>query len=115
MRLRDKSALITGGASGIGRATTELFAREGARVLVAEKNPEAGQSTADFILAQGGQSIFVHTDVTQEGDIKRLVDFALAKHGFIDVLCNNAGIIMPGEGRAHEITNEVWIKLSPPT
>jgi len=65
MRLRDKVAIITGAASGIGRATAILFAQEGAKVVVADVNDEMGKETVSLISKQGGEAIFLHTDVSK--------------------------------------------------
>jgi NAD(P)-dependent dehydrogenase (short-subunit alcohol dehydrogenase family) len=90
MRLEGKVAIITGSGSGIGRGTANLFAREGAKVVVAEINPETGQRTADEINAAGGQAIFVHTDVHEESECRKMVEEAVRRFGRLDVLMNNA-------------------------
>ena len=90
--LTGRQALITGAASGIGRAIAELFAREGAAVVVIDLNA-AGQATADAITAAGGCALFVRADVTRMEDCRRAVDETLQAFGGLDVLVNCAGII----------------------
>ena len=90
MRLRDKVAIVTGGAAGIGRATAELFAEEGARVVVADLDEAAGRETLLTISDSGGSAVFVRTDVSVENDAKALTESALAAYGRVDVLVNNA-------------------------
>lgn len=92
-QLAGKCAIITGGASGIGRATVELFAEEGAMVVIADINQEAGQAAADAVNARGGTAVFVHCDVTRAGDCQRVVDAAVEQFGRLDILFNNAGVI----------------------
>jgi NAD(P)-dependent dehydrogenase (short-subunit alcohol dehydrogenase family) len=93
MRLEGKVALITGGASGIGRATARLFALEGAAVVIADVNGRAGQEAADEIRQAGGSACFEPADVTQSADCRRVVDRTIREFGKIDILFNNAGII----------------------
>ncbi len=95
MRLRDKVALITGGASGIGEATAQLFAREGARVAVADYNPQ-GQECASTIGAAGGQAVFLHVDVSDSTQVTRMVDDVLQLYGRIDILFNAAAVLHYG-------------------
>jgi len=90
MRLKDKVAIITGGASGIGQATAILFAEEGARVVIADLNESAGAETAAQINAQGREAIFALTDVSQEGDARRVCEAAVSNFGRLDILVNNA-------------------------
>jgi len=90
-RLAGKAAYITGAGAGIGRAAAELFAREGATVVVAEFNAESGQATVDAIRAVGGRATFVQTDVTSEDSVRVSSSAALEFAGRIDVLYNNAG------------------------
>ncbi len=85
--------MITGGASGIGRATALLFAREGAAVVIADISRDAGQRVVDEIVQSGGRAFFEPVDVTRSVDCRRLTDRALREFGRIDVLFNNAGII----------------------
>jgi NAD(P)-dependent dehydrogenase (short-subunit alcohol dehydrogenase family) len=92
MRLIDKVAIITGGASGIGRAAAELFAREAARVVVADVQPAAGQMVAQRIRKAGGQALFIETDVAQEPQVQQLMAQTVEAFGGIDVLFSNAGI-----------------------
>src|SRR5260370_14777460 len=89
-----KVALITGGGSGIGRATALLFAREGAAVALADVNTDAGRRVADEIAQSGGRALFEPVDVTRAADCRRLVERAIREFGRIDILFNNAGIIL---------------------
>jgi len=91
--LTGKRALITGGASGIGRATALLFAREGAAVAVADVDQANGEAVVREIVEQGGRAIFIRCDVTQAADCERAVAQAVGALGGLDVLFNNAGII----------------------
>jgi NAD(P)-dependent dehydrogenase (short-subunit alcohol dehydrogenase family) len=96
VRLKDKVAIVTGGGSGIGRATAELFAREGARVVVADYEARAGRAAAQAIKAGGGEAVFVETDVSDAAQVQRLVQTALDTYGGIDILFNNAGVLVFG-------------------
>jgi len=108
-RLKDKVAIVTGGANGIGRAIAGLFAEEGAWVLVADIEEGPGRETAAGICAQGGQAEFVRTDVSQPEAVAAAVKLAAARNGRIDVLCNNAAYL--GEFHAIvESTREEWDK-----
>jgi NAD(P)-dependent dehydrogenase (short-subunit alcohol dehydrogenase family) len=91
--LTGKRALITGGASGIGRATALLFAREGAAVAVADVDQVNGEAVVREIVEQGGRAIFIRCDVTQAADCERAVAQTVGTLGGLDVLSNNAGII----------------------
>jgi len=88
-----KRALITGGASGIGRATALLFAREGAAVSVVDVDEPGGQVVAQMIVDDGGRAIFVRCDVSRAGDSQRAVQQTVSEFGGLDILVNNAGII----------------------
>src|SRR6266571_6558801 len=96
MRLKDKIAIITGSASGMGRVAAELFASEGAAVVVTDVNVAAGEETASAINEAGGKVTFVRADVSKESDVQSLVDAAIDTYGRVDVLYNNAGI-MPSD------------------
>src|ERR1700687_713557 len=93
MQLSGKVALITGWASGIGRARALLFAREGAAIALADVNADAGRRVADQIAQSGGGASFEPVDVTRAADCQRLVERAIRELGRIDILFNNAGII----------------------
>lgn len=109
MRLKDKVAIVTGGGAGIGEAIALRYAREGARVVIAEFAPARGQSAVDTIQRFGGEAIFVETDVSSESQVKAMAQTAFGRFGRIDILVNNAAVLLAhGEARAHEITNEVW-------
>jgi NAD(P)-dependent dehydrogenase (short-subunit alcohol dehydrogenase family) len=96
MRLSQKVAIITGGANGIGRATAILFAREGARVVVADRDAAAGEETVAGIRAEGGEAVFVSTDVSRDKDVAALIAKTQQQHGGITILVNGAGIDIQG-------------------
>jgi NAD(P)-dependent dehydrogenase (short-subunit alcohol dehydrogenase family) len=97
MRLQSKSVIVTGGASGIGRAICELFANEGARVVIGDLDADGGQKTVAAINGAGGNAEFLTTDVSKESDIKRLVDRAVSLFGGVDIVVNNAAAFVFGE------------------
>jgi NAD(P)-dependent dehydrogenase (short-subunit alcohol dehydrogenase family) len=90
--LKDKVALVTGGASGIGRATALVFAREGASVLVADVNIEGGENTAQLIKEIGANAIFIKCDVAKAADVEAMVKKAVDTYGRLDCAFNNAGV-----------------------
>jgi NAD(P)-dependent dehydrogenase (short-subunit alcohol dehydrogenase family) len=105
MRLEGKVALITGGGSGMGRVASELFAGEGAKVVLTDVNDEAGEATATAI---GGSAIFVHADVSKEADAEAMVAAAVDRFGRLDVVYNNAGVMLPDDGSVHSTDEAIW-------
>lgn len=92
MQLENKVTLITGAASGIGRAAALLFAREGATLILADTNQEGGEETAQRVSEKGGEAIFIRTDVAQAAEVETLIRQAVDKYGRLDCAFNNAGI-----------------------
>jgi NAD(P)-dependent dehydrogenase (short-subunit alcohol dehydrogenase family) len=91
-RLEGKVALITGAASGIGRASAILFAKEGAKLVLADMQENELQETLELVQREGGEGIIKKTNVAMEEDVKELIDTALRTYAVIDIVCNNAGI-----------------------
>ena len=96
MRLEGKVAIVTGGANGIGEATSVLFAREGASVAVADRDVDAGERCVSEITSVGGTCFFVETDVSSDAEIESLVAETVGRYGGIDVLVNAAGVDISG-------------------
>ena len=92
MQLDGKIALITGGGSGIGRETAVLFANHGAKIAIADLNPDGGQETVQLIRDAGGAAFFVQTDVSQAAQVENMVNAVVAEYGRLDIAFNNAGI-----------------------
>lgn len=109
MRLAGKVAIVTGGGGGIGAATAEAFAAEGARVVVVDINGEAAQAVADRITEAGGVAIGVTADVSSEADIKAVVAAAVETYGGVHVVFNNAGIIV--RTTVEETAVEQWDRV----
>ncbi|MGH2104635.1 SDR family NAD(P)-dependent oxidoreductase [Aerococcus urinaeequi] len=96
MLLENKVAIITGAGSGFGRATAELYTKEGAKVVVVDYNEETAQQTVAGIRENGGEAVAVKADVSNESDVKHFIQTAIDTYGQIDILFNNAGIYAPG-------------------
>jgi NAD(P)-dependent dehydrogenase (short-subunit alcohol dehydrogenase family) len=105
---QNQIAIVTGGASGIGRALSEELARRGALAIAADINFEGAQAVARTIAASGDRAIAVHLDVTRAEDVQRLVDDTVRDHGRLDYMFNNAGIGVAGEVR--DLTLDLWRK-----
>jgi NAD(P)-dependent dehydrogenase (short-subunit alcohol dehydrogenase family) len=109
VRLRDKVALVTGGASGIGRATAETFTREGARVLVADYAEDGESETVRAIKNAGGDARYVRVDVSDSAQVRRMVDTALEAWGRIDILFNGAAVL--AYGTAIDMDEKDWTRI----
>ena len=106
--MRGKIALVTGGTSGIGKASAIAFAREGAIVVAAGLNVERGEETVRVIEEAGGEAVFVRADVSRVAEVEAMVKKTVATYGRLDYACNNAGVIeIPGVP-IHEHDEEVW-------
>lgn len=109
MRLKGKAAIITGGASGIGRAICELFAEEGARLTIADIDVVGGEQTLASVRAAGGEAQFVATDVSKEADVQAMAQAAADAYGAVNILVNDAAAFVFGE--VQDISDADWARV----
>lgn len=109
MKLKERVAIITGGACGIGRETAFTFAKEGAKVVVADRDAAVGEETVAQLREKGAKTLFYALDVTDAESVKEMVTAVLQKYGRIDILINNAGIT--ADGMLDKLTSEKWQKV----
>jgi len=112
MRLKDKVAVITGAGRGIGRATAELFAREGAKVILAELNEELGSEAERVIRRSGGEATFIRADIARSGDVQAVFGATREKYGALHVLYNNASIFLSkDDGPVTALAEKIWHRV----
>lgn len=110
-RFEGKVALVTGGASGIGRASALAFAREGARVVIADVQVDGGENTVRMIQEHGGEALFVKTDVSKGTEVEALVSKAVESYGRVDCAHNNAGIQQVPMALTADCPEEAWDRV----
>ena len=110
MRLEKKVAIITGAGSGIGRASAIMFAKEGAKVAVADINDKGGEETVASIKSNGGEAIFIHTDVSKAAEAENLIKTTMVKLGKIDIVFNNAGTPMQNMP-FEQLDESIWDRI----
>ncbi len=96
-RFEDKVVVVTGGGQGIGRVTCQAFAKEGAKVVIAEIDEEAGMECEELVKSAGGDAVFIKTDVAKEESVKNLFSQAVKKYSKVNILINNAGVMSEGD------------------
>ncbi|MEV4456280.1 SDR family NAD(P)-dependent oxidoreductase [Microbispora sp. NPDC004025] len=109
MRFTDKVVLVTGAGSGVGRAVARGFAREGAVVVAASRNPQALEQTVKLIEAEGGRAAALTVDVTESADVARLVRDVVTRFGRLDVAVNNAGVF--AAGAVADLPEDDWARV----
>lgn len=109
-KLLNKVAVITGAGGGMGKSIAELFAKEGAKVIVSDINAKAAEAVASEIKQNGGESVAVAADVSKQADVDKMIDAAVKNFGSLDILVNNAGI-MDNFVPAADLTDELWEKV----
>lgn len=109
MRLQNKTAIITGAGNGLGKAAAQLFAKEGANVVIADFSEAEGQQAAEEIIANGGKATFIQVNVADKESVEQLVKQTLETYETVDILINNAGII--ADGMLDKLSDEDWRKV----
>src|SRR5262245_36704929 len=109
--LDGKVALVTGGASGIGRATALTFAREGAKLIIADMNEEGGQQTVHMISEQGGEATFVQVDVTSASAVEAMISKTVETYGHLDCAHNHAGVTQSAYPPMAEFPEDDWHRV----
>lgn len=110
MKLKNKVALVTGAASGNGKAIASLFAKEGAKIVIADINADGANAFARELSERGFDAVAVHADVTKEEDVRKMLDATLSKYGRLDILVNNAGVfdeLIP----VGNVSDDIWNKV----
>uniref|UniRef100_UPI000593869B SDR family NAD(P)-dependent oxidoreductase n=1 Tax=Gorillibacterium massiliense TaxID=1280390 RepID=UPI000593869B len=110
MRLSGKVAIVTGAASGMGKAIAERYAAEGAKVTVSDLRLETAETVVSGIKAKGGEAFAVAANVAKEEDVQQLFDKTVETYGTVDILVNNAGI-MDNFYPAAEVTDDLWDRV----
>ncbi|WP_026582495.1 SDR family NAD(P)-dependent oxidoreductase [Bacillus sp. J33] len=110
MRLEGKTAIVTGGAAGIGRAAAILFARQGAQVVIGDVDSEGGEETVNIISQQGGKAAFFRTDISDSIQVKNLIENAADTYGQLNILFNNAGIGSPNV-KSMDLEEKDWDRV----
>ena len=111
MRLKNKVAIITGGTSGMGKATAILFAKEGAKVVICGRRSDLGEQIAKGIRNENGNAVFIKADVSKEKDVQELIKNSVSEFSKIDVLFNNAGINEKKMSIVTDETKNSWDKI----
>lgn len=107
MKLKDKVSVVTGAASGMGKAIAELYAKEGSKVIVADLNIEGAEATVEAITQNGGNAKAVKVNVANLADVENMIDTAVKEYGTLDILVNNAGI-MDGMEAVGDVEDDRW-------
>ncbi|WP_371069261.1 SDR family oxidoreductase [Sediminibacillus sp. JSM 1682029] len=107
MKLKDKVAIVTGAASGMGKAIAQLYAAEGAKVVVADINLDGAEAVVEEIIRNGGNAKAVSVNVIKQEDVDKMIDTAISEYGTLDILVNNAGI-MDGFQPVGDIEDDQW-------
>ncbi len=107
--LKDKVAIITGGANGIGKATAFLFSEHGAKITIVDINQEAGDQVVAEITKKGGIASFEKTNISNSIEVNKMMEKVVAKYGGIDILINNAGIL--ADAQLVKMTEEEWDRV----
>ncbi len=110
MLLKDKIAIVTGGGRGIGRGIVKRFAREGAKVVLAQRDPDSGERTRREVEEAGGTALFVQTDVADREQVERLIDQTIEHFEGLDIMINNAGITGVN-GHILDLSQETWDRI----